>query len=29
MKKSSSITTFDEHLEKRYGKAEEEGRMAF
>jgi len=29
MKKSSSITTFDEHLEKRYGKAGEEGRMAF
>jgi ribosome-binding protein aMBF1 (putative translation factor) len=29
MKKSSSITTFDEHLEKRHGKAEEEGRMAF
>jgi ribosome-binding protein aMBF1 (putative translation factor) len=29
MKKSSSITTFDEHLEKGYGKAEEEGTMAF
>ena len=27
--KSSSITTFDEHLETRYGKAGEEGRMAF
>lgn len=29
MKKSSSITTFDEHLEKRYGIAGEEGRMVF
>ena len=29
MKKSSSITTFDEHLKKRYGKVGEEGRMAF
>ena len=27
--KSSSITTFDEHLEKRYGKFGEEGRMTF
>jgi ribosome-binding protein aMBF1 (putative translation factor) len=29
LKKSSSITTFDEHLEKRYGKSGEEGRMVF
>ena len=29
MKKNSSITTFEEHLEKRYGHAGEEKRMAF
>jgi ribosome-binding protein aMBF1 (putative translation factor) len=29
MEKSSSITTFEQHLEKRYGKVSEEKRMAF
>lgn len=29
MEKSSSITTFEEHLEKRYGQVGEEKRMAF
>lgn len=29
MEKSSSITTFEQHLEKRYGKPGEEKRMAF